>query len=194
MKIILLGAPGSGKGTVAKQLVEEFGYTHLSTGDMFREEIANQTELGKQAKEILDRGELVPDDLTVEMLKSRLKTDKYILDGFPRTIGQADAIKDFDIDLVIYFDIDEATVIERLTQRVSDPETGKIYHLTFNPPPEGIKTIQRDDDKEETVVQRFKQYQEKTAPLIEYYQSILKTVDARPMIDVVYENVKTLLH
>ena len=198
MKLIFVGPPGSGKGTVSKGLIEEFKFAYLSTGDMFREAITNQTEVGKEVKKILDEGGLVPDELTIKLVLDKVKEmDHYILDGYPRTIPQADAIHGEGIDLVIYFKIDQDAVIERLGGRRLDPETGKFYHLKYVPPPDEVKDrlIQRDDDKPEVITKRFVEYNTKTAPLIEYYgkKGILVTVDALPPPDEVYEVVKKII-
>ncbi len=196
MKIILLGPPGSGKGTIAKMLVRDFGYLHLSTGDMFREEIRNKTSMGKKAQEYISKGMLVPDEITIAMLKSRIgNAQNYILDGYPRTIPQAEAITDFTIDLVLSFDVPEKTVVERIAGRRTDPATGTIYHAVFNPPPKGVQVVQRDDDKPDAVAVRYQQYVQKTAPLIKYYhkKNLLRSIDASPAPERVYQQVKACL-
>ncbi|MBI2572496.1 nucleoside monophosphate kinase [Candidatus Woesearchaeota archaeon] len=193
MNILLLGPPGSGKGTVAAQLVSDFGYVHLSTGNMFRDEIAKQTPIGKEVKHLLDSGVLVPDELTIRMVKSKIVKGKdYIFDGFPRTIPQADAFP--LIDQVIYFDIPREEVVKRFADRRMG-DNGTIYSMALNPPPKGVKVIFREDDKPEVVTKRFVEYQEKTQPLVDYYKKkkILLKIDAVKAPDIVYAQVKKVL-
>ncbi len=193
MNILLLGPPGSGKGTVAAQLVKDFGFVHLSTGNMFREEIANKTKLGKEVKQLLDDGKLVSDDVTIRLIKSKINPGKnYLFDGCPRTIPQAEALP--VIDLVLYFDIAKAEVVKRFADRRMD-EKGTVYSMSINPPPKGVKVILREDDKPAVVSKRFEEYQQKTHPLVEYYtkKKILKTIDAAQEPAKVYVQVKKLL-
>lgn len=192
MNLIFLGPPGAGKGTVAAIIKEKLGLVHISTGDLFRDNIKRETPLGKKVKEILASGGLVGDDITCQMVRERLK-DKdcekgFILDGFPRTIPQADDLATYaHIDAAIEFDIKEEEVVKRLSGRRMCQSTGKIYHILFNPPKvEGIddetgeKLIQRDDDKEEAIKNRLKVYHAQTEPLIAYYKEkgLLKSFDA----------------
>ncbi len=193
MNILLLGPPGSGKGTVAAQLVTDFGFVHLSTGNMFREEITKQSAIGKEVKQLLDNGILVPDELTIRLVKSKLQKGKeYIFDGFPRTIPQAEAFP--NIDIVLYFEIPKETVVKRFADRRMD-DKGNIYSMSINPPPKGVKVIIREDDKPDVVSKRFVEYQQKTQPLVAYYtkKKILKTIDAVKATTIVYNQVKKAL-
>jgi adenylate kinase len=192
--IVLLGPPGVGKGTQAKFLTEKTGLAHISSGDLFRENMKNQTELGKQAQAYMTRGELVPDDVTIAMIRERITRPDCkagaILDGFPRTIAQAEALskmlKDFggDVDSVPYVTAPEAMLVERLSGRWTCRANGHIYHIKNNPPKnagvcdvDGSELYQRDDDKSETVVRRIQVYLEQTAPLIEFYRKRGKLVE-----------------
>ncbi|NPA12742.1 MAG: adenylate kinase [Aquificae bacterium] len=176
---IFLGPPGAGKGTQAQRLVEEKGFVQLSTGDILREAVKNQTELGKKAKEYMDSGKLVPDSIIIGIIKEKLQGlqgKDIILDGFPRTIPQAEALDTMlpeverKLDGVILFQVEDNEVIKRLSGRRVDPKTGKVYHIVFNPPPEGVEVIQREDDKEEVIRKRLDVYHSQTAPLIDYYK------------------------
>ena len=175
MKLVFLGAPGVGKGTYTKDLVAELGVIHVSSGDLSRENIAKGTALGKKAKGYIDAGQLVPDDVTIAMLKDRLekpdcKKKGYILDGFPRTVPQAEALEQFaKVDIVVNFIADRTVIIERISGRLMG-EDGKIYHKRFLPPPPGLKVWQRDDDKPAVVAERLKEYEKKTMPLIDFYR------------------------
>ena len=192
MNIVLLGPPGAGKGTVAALLKKELGVPHISTGDIFRENIKNGTELGRKVESIMASGALVPDDVTVELVRDRLSkadaADGYILDGFPRTIAQAEALSSFaDIDAAVCFVLSEEEIVKRLSGRRICKSTGRIYHIVSNPPKvEGIDDetgeplIQRDDDKEEAIRNRLEVYEASTAPLISYYRDkgLLVDIDA----------------
>lgn len=181
MNLVFLGPPGAGKGTIAKLLKEELKIAHISTGDLFRDNIKRETELGKRVKEILASGALVPDEVTIAMVDSRLKEDDakggYILDGFPRTVAQADALENMSsVDAVINFCLPDEEILKRLSGRRVCKSTGRTYHIIYNPPKvEGIDDetgealIQRDDDKEEAIKHRLEVYQTSTAPLIDYY-------------------------
>ena len=194
MFLILLGAPGAGKGTQAATMAAEAGLVHIATGDLFRENIRNETELGKQAKVYVNRGELVPDELTVRMLLDRLERPNgqkgYILDGFPRTLDQAKALdaalKDRGqaVDKVLYINVGEEEVVARLAGRWTCRQCGAIYHEQHNPPRVkgrcdkcGGELYQRDDDKPETVRNRLAVYNQQTAPLIEHYARAGKLVE-----------------
>ena len=190
MKIIVLGSPGVGKGTYTKELLKEMDLIHVSSGDLFRDNIKGSTELGKKAKEYIDAGKLVPDEVTIAMVKDRIEKEDceqgYILDGFPRTIPQAEALsKITDIDLVINFIADKETILQRLGGRRICKGCGSIFHMLNLPPKsEGVcdncsgELYQRDDDKEEAIGKRLEEYEEKTAPLIGFYseKGLLKEV------------------
>ncbi len=202
--IVFLGPPGAGKGTQAQKLQKDFGFIHISTGDILREAVSKGTELGKIAKKYMDEGKLLPDELIVGIIEEKLKElgdVNIILDGFPRTVGQAQALDKLleklgrKLDAVILFDISDQEVIRRLSGRRVDPETGKVYHIEFSPPPENIKVIQRDDDKEEVIKKRLEVYHSQTAPLIEYYknQNKLFVVDASKSPDDVYRDIISVL-
>lgn len=202
--LIFLGPPGAGKGTQAEKLVEEKGFVQLSTGDILREAVKKGTDLGKKAKEYMDAGKLVPDDLIIEIIEEKLKElegKDIILDGFPRTIPQAEALEKMlphvgrKLDAVILFDVPDEVVIERISGRRIDPKTGKVYHVKYNPPPPGVEVIQRDDDKEEVVRNRLKVYHEQTAPLIEFYKNknILKVLDATKPPQEVYKELLSVI-
>lgn len=207
MKLVLLGPPGAGKGTQAKKLEQEFGLTHISTGDIFRENIKNETELGKQVKSYLDSGRLVPDELTIAMVWDRLdqEQDDYLLDGFPRTLEQADALTEGltqrgeALDDVLSIEVEASKLIKRLSGRRSCPNCGAVYHVVDNPPQkEGIcdvcghELVQRSDDREETVAQRLDVYREQTEPLIAYYeaQGNLVSIDGDQPVDAVFEAIR----
>ena len=202
MIVVFLGPPGAGKGTQAQRLTQEKGFIHISTSDLLREAVKRGTELGKKAKEYMDRGELVPDHLIVEMIKEKIPSEgNVILDGFPRTVAQAEALDAMLtgmgklVDAVILFDVPDEVVIERLSGRRIDPKTGKVYHVKYNPPPEGVKVIQRDDDREEVIKKRLEVYRKQTAPLIEYYKErgLLKVIDATKSPEEVYKELLKVL-
>ena len=212
MKIVMLGAPGAGKGTQAKMIAAKYQIPHISTGDIFRANIKNGTELGKKAKSYMDQGLLVPDELTVDQVIDRLAQDDcrngYILDGFPRTIPQAEALDAAlaklgeKMDYAIDVDVPDENIVSRMSGRRACTGCGATYHIVYNPSKKGEccevcgeKLILRDDDKPETVQKRLNVYHEQTQPLIDYYtkQSILRTVDGtQDMNDVFAEIVKIL--
>ena len=208
MKLVILGPPGAGKGTQAEYIVERYNIPHISTGDIFRENIKNNTELGKKAKSYMDKGLLVPDELVIELVEDRLNKDDakegFLLDGFPRTVAQAvspDSILDKNDDKltkVINISVDPEILIERAVGRRVCKTCGMTYHVKFNPPKEegicdkdGTKLIQRDDDIEETVKTRISVYFDQTAPLIDYYraQNLLVDIDGAKDIDKVFEDI-----
>ena len=194
MRIILLGAPGAGKGTQAQFIKEKYNIPQISTGDMLRAAVKAGTELGLQAKQKMDAGELVSDDIIIGIVKERVKeadcANGYLLDGFPRTIPQADAMRDnnIDVDYVVEIDVDHEEIVKRLSGRRVHPASGRVYHVTYNPPKEagkddvtGEPLIQRDDDKEDTIRRRLAVYVEQTKPLIAYYSDWAeKDADAAP--------------
>jgi adenylate kinase len=182
MRLILLGPPGAGKGTQANFITQEFNIPQIATGDMLRAAIKEQTPLGLDAKEVMDRGDLVSDDIIIGLVKERLQADDckngYLFDGFPRTIPQADALKESGValDYVVEIDVPAEDIIERISGRRVHPASGRSYHVTFNPPQQegmddvtGEPLVQRDDDKEETVRNRLEVYQNQTRPLVDYY-------------------------
>jgi adenylate kinase len=206
--IVMLGAPGAGKGTQAKLLAEKSGLTHISSGDLFRENIKNETKLGVLAKSYIDKGELVPDDVTIEMVKERLCRPDCekgaILDGFPRTTAQAEALDTslvemgHKIDIVPLIGVGESVLMERLTGRWTCKQCGAIYHTLFSPPKQagicdldGSELYQRPDDTPETVSNRIKVYTEQTAPLIEYFtrQGVLAEINGNQAIEQVTEEL-----
>lgn len=207
MNLIFLGPPGAGKGTMAFKAKEHFGIPHISTGDLFRAAIKNQTELGKQVKSILDKGDLVPDELTTAMVKERLEnpdTEKgFILDGFPRTIPQAEALKTITtIHKVVNFTIPESEVLRRLSGRRVCRQCGESYHIEFIPPKkEGIcdkcggELYTRDDDQIDAIKNRLSVYDRSTAPLIAFYkdEKNLIDVDSSQKPDAVFEDLKNIL-
>lgn len=187
MRLILLGPPGAGKGTQASFITQKYGIPQISTGDMLRAAVKAQTPLGIEAKKVMDAGKLVSDDIIIGLVKDRLTqadcANGYLFDGFPRTIPQADALKDAGIklDYVIEIDVPSEDIIERMSGRRIHPESGRSYHVKFNPPKvegkddvTGEPLIQRDDDKEETVRKRLDVYQEQTRPLVDYYANWAK--------------------
>lgn len=191
MRLIFLGPPGAGKGTQAEIISEEYDFLHVSTGEMLRNEIKNGTELGKKAKKYVNNGELVPDNLVIEILQLRLKeSEKHhgiILDGFPRNLKQAESLekKDIlDVDHVLYFKLDKEIIIERLSHRLYCPDCKKFYNLKFNPPKKdnicdkcGRKLVRREDDKLESIKKRLEIYNEKTYPLIDHYKKLNKLIE-----------------
>ena len=212
MKIIMLGAPGAGKGTQAKMLSERYGIPHISTGDIFRMNIKNNTELGQKAKGYMDAGQLVPDELVVDLVVDHIKAKDcmkgFILDGFPRTIPQAEALdyalnnQNEKIDYAINVDVPDENIIKRMSGRRACVGCGATYHLVYNPTKtEGVcdvcgeKLILRDDDKPETVQKRLDVYHEQTQPLIDYYnkKEVILTVDGTQDIDVVYDEITKVL-
>jgi adenylate kinase len=207
MYIVMLGPPGAGKGTQAKKLAQELGLVHVSTGDLFRENLKNETELGKLAQTYMNAGELVPDDVTVRMVEDRFsRTDcakGAVLDGFPRTPAQAQALdellKKFDnqVKVVPYIKVPDDVLVERLSGRWMS-QSGRVYHEKYNPPKvkwiddvDGTPLYQREDDKPETVRHRIEVYNEQTAPLINYYQDkgLLAEIDGTQAIESVFADL-----
>ncbi len=212
MKIIMLGAPGAGKGTQAKMIAERFDIPHISTGDIFRSNTQRGTELGRLAKTYMDAGDLVPDDVTIAMVLDRITEEDcengYILDGFPRNLFQAESLtaaldeRQQMIDYAIDVDVPDEAIVERMSGRRSCLNCGAVYHIVYNPPKEegicdicGEKLVLRDDDKEETVLNRLKVYHDQTYPLIDYYnrEGILVTVDGTQDVDKVFADIVSIL-
>ncbi|MFC5512222.1 adenylate kinase [Massilia jejuensis] len=184
MRLILLGAPGAGKGTQANFIKEKYNIPQISTGDMLRAAIKAGTELGMAAKKVMDAGGLVSDDIMIGLVKDRLQepdcANGYLFDGFPRTVAQADAMKDngINVDYVLEIDVPDALIVERMSGRRSHPASGRVYHTKFNPPKvdnvddiTGEPLVQRDDDKEETVKKRLEVYHNQTEVLLGYYNN-----------------------
>lgn len=213
MKVIMLGAPGAGKGTQAQKMAQNYNIPHISTGDIFRANIKNGTELGKLAKGYMDRGELVPDEVVVNLVIDRIKADDcqkgFILDGFPRTIPQAESLtealsnENMNIDYVIDIEVPDEVIIERMSGRRSCPKCSAVYHTVYNKPKtDGIcdndneTLIQREDDKQETVVKRLDVYHSQTQPLIDYYTKlgVLKEVDGTVTTEEVFECIVNILN
>ena len=212
MNIILMGLPGAGKGTQASEIVKKFPIPHISTGDMFRKAIKDETDLGKEAKSYMDRGELVPDEVTVSIVKERISEDDakkgFLLDGFPRTIDQAESLNqimselDREIDAVINIEVPEEELMNRLTGRRICEKCGTTYHLVFNPPKvdgicdiDGGKLYQREDDNPETVSNRLSVNVKQSKPILEYYNNkgVLKNIDGSKDIDEVTNDVIDIL-
>ncbi len=203
MNLILLGAPGAGKGTQAQKLVSTLKIPQISTGDMLRQAVAEKTPLGMEAKEYMDAGKLVPDDVVIRIVEARLRkpdcSNGFILDGFPRTVEQAKALDAFaKIDYVINIEVPENILVERITGRRSCKKCGAVYHVKYNPPVKdgvcdvcGAQLYQRDDDKEETVRKRLETYRKQTSMLIDYYrkQSKLVNINGNRDIEEIFKEI-----
>ena len=212
MKIIMLGAPGAGKGTQAKQIAAKFSVPHISTGDIFRANIKENTELGKRAKEFMDQGMLVPDSLTLELIMDRFQNpdcaNGYVLDGFPRTIPQAEALtkalaeKGEKIDYAINVEVPDESIVRRMSGRRACLTCGATYHIKYNAPEKenvcdacGAELVLRDDDKPETVLKRLAVYHDQTQPLIDYYKNegVLREVDGTKDMKEVFDDILAIL-
>ena len=212
MKIIMLGAPGAGKGTQAKKIAAKYQIPHVSTGDIFRANIKNGTELGMKAKSYMDAGGLVPDEITIGMLLDRIHEadceNGYVLDGFPRTIPQAESLTealagmDEKIDYAVNVDVPDENIISRMSGRRACLNCGATYHIVYNPPKQegvcdvcGDKLVLRDDDRPETVQKRLSVYHDQTQPLIEYYEKagVLKQVDGTQNMEAVFQDIVKIL-
>ena len=212
MKIIMLGAPGAGKGTQAKQIADKYGVPHISTGDIFRANIKNGTELGKKAKEYMDQGLLVPDELTCDLVMDRIQQDDckngFILDGFPRTIPQAEALdaalaaNGEKIDYAVNVEVPDENIVNRMSGRRACVGCGATYHIVYNPTKVegkcdtcGADLILRDDDKPETVLNRLKVYHEQTQPLIDFYtkKGVIAEVDGTKDMKDVFDAIVAIL-
>lgn len=208
MHLILLGAPGAGKGTQGSRLAERLGVPKIATGDILRAAVRKGTELGRQAKGYMDAGELVPDAVILGLVREALASDTAregaIFDGFPRNVSQAGSLEQIlaetgrALDGVVVLDVPDDAIVERLSGRRTDPETGTVYHLTHNPPPAGVgdRVVQRPDDREETVRHRLSVYAEQTEPLIAHYEAAgvpVHRVDGTRPIDEVQSSLVGLL-
>lgn len=212
MKIILLGAPGAGKGTQAKSICNKYSIPHISTGDIFRKNISEMTPLGIEAKKYIDNGQLVPDELTIDLVKDRLIKDDcsngYLLDGYPRTVNQAEELDKFlserneKLDIALLIKVPRKHILDRMTGRRVCPSCGASYHVEFNPPKNngrcdvcGSDIIQRNDDAEATVNNRLNIYNDQTQPLIDYYEkkSLLEVIDGTQAINNVFKNLCEVL-
>ncbi|CQR48502.1 Adenylate kinase [Paraliobacillus sp. PM-2] len=208
MNLILMGLPGAGKGTQAEKIVEKYQIPHISTGDMFRLAIKEGTDLGKKAKTFMDQGELVPDEVTIGIVRERLSKDDckagFLLDGFPRTIAQAESLENLlqdmqrSLDFVLHVDVPQDQLIERLTGRRICPTCGTTYHVTFNPPKEdgvcdndGTTLIQREDDRPDTVARRLEVNIKQTQPMLDFYhdKGYLVSIDGSQDINKVFEDI-----
>lgn len=208
MNIVLFGAPGAGKGTQAKFIVDNYGIPQISTGDLLRAAVKNQTELGVKAKKFMDAGDLVPDSLVIDLLKERLLKDDtkkgFILDGFPRNVNQAKVLDEMlasmnkQIEKVIALDVPDADIIERITGRRTSKVTGKIYHIKFNPPVDEKEEdlVQRADDTEEVVKNRLETYHSQTEPVFDYYKEQQKVfvVDGTGDLEKITKNIFEILN
>jgi adenylate kinase len=212
VRVILLGPPGAGKGTQAKRISNKYSIKHVSTGDIFRKDIAEETPLGIVAKKYIDKGQLVPDDITIELVEKRLELNDckmgYLLDGFPRTVTQAEAlekyhkIKGVNLKGVVLIRVPDSFILDRMTGRRVCPNCGSSYHIKYNPPKvEGVcdtcssTLVHRKDDTEETVIERLSVYHKRTQPLVEYYTNngLLSVVDGTKAIDEVFMNICNVL-
>ena len=213
MRIMLLGPPGGGKGTQAKYIENNWTIPQISTGDMLRENVKNGTPLGLEAKNYMEKGELVPDQVILNMMESRLQNDDcksgYILDGFPRTIPQAEGLTGLlnninqELDIVILLNLDDDIIVKRMSGRRIHPASGRVYHVEYNPPKvdnkddeTGEDLIIRPDDQEQTVRNRLKVYQDQTSPLIEYYSklNILQKLEANGSIEEINNKIKQAIN
>jgi adenylate kinase len=206
MRMILVGPPGAGKGTQAARLVDLFRIPHISSGDMLRAAVKEGTELGKEADRYMKAGQLVPDEVVIGMILERIaKADcakGFMLDGFPRTRPQAEALDQamakagVTLDAVVLIEVPDELIVDRITGRRSDPTTGRIYHIKFDPPPAGLEVVQRKDDTIEAVTTRLAKYHSETAPIIPFYMTkqILKRVDGVGEPDHVTERIKAVLN
>lgn len=215
LNLVLVGPPGAGKGTQASRLIKDFSLPFIATGDILRQNVADGTELGGKAKVFMDKGELLPDELVVDLIMARLKADDaqegFILDGFPRTVPQAEALDaalkaaQRKLTAVIVIEVPDEILIERLSGRRVNPTTGRTYHVKYDPPKhegvddiDGTKLIQRDDDKPETIANRLKVYHSQTAPVVGFYddafeQGLVRRIDGTRDAEEVYRHIRALV-
>lgn len=212
MNVVLIGPPGAGKGTQAADIVKEYGIPHIATGDMFREAVAKGTELGKKAKEYMNAGQLVPDEVTIGIVRERLSQDDckkgFLLDGFPRTLVQAQALDELlgamgkKVEVVLNIQVPFEVLVERMTGRLLCKTCNSVYHRVYNPPKQvgvcdrcGGALTQRDDDREETAKKRLTVYMEETDPVLGYYaeKGVLKNIDGNKSMDEVKRQIKEVL-
>jgi adenylate kinase len=207
MRLVFLGPPGAGKGTQSAAIIGRLGIPQISTGDIIRAAIRDDAKLGNDARPFANAGKLVPDELVNRLVDERLQRPDcvrgFLLDGFPRTVGQADALDEMlrsserGLDHVLLFEVDDSLLLERITGRRNDPETGAVYHITFDPPPAGIEArlIQRKDDTIEVFSRRLSEYRNKTAPLIPYYEDagLLRRIDGLGSIDEIRDHIFSAL-
>ena len=213
MNLVFLGPPGAGKGTQADRICKDFGIIQISTGDILRANVKNGSELGNQAHQYMGNGQLVPDDIIIAMIREELRSPKYengyILDGFPRTVPQAEALEKLllelneKLDATLVLDVPDCELVERLSARRTCPVCGRTYHLIFNPPlkpgfcdVDGAELYQREDDKEGPILNRLKVYEKQTKPLIDYYQSKKQAVmiDGTGLVEDIYGRIKPILN
>jgi adenylate kinase len=207
MDLVLLGAPGAGKGTQGALLASKLGIPKIATGDMLRDAVRQGTELGLRAKQVMDAGQLVSDDIVLGLVRERLGSDAAagaVFDGYPRNVAQARSLEGLlaevgrRIDAVVYIDVDDDDIVRRMSGRRTDPETGTVYHVEHNPPPAEVapRCVQREDDREETVRHRLEVYRQNTAPLVDHYRQAgipVHTVDGGRAIDAVQVEILGLL-
>lgn len=208
MDLILLGAPGAGKGTQGVLLGQKLGVPKIATGDMLRDAVRAETPLGLKAKTLMDAGQLVPDEVVLGLVRERLSQDDAadgaIFDGYPRNVAQAESLDALlgelgrRIDVVVYLEVDDEAIVRRMSGRRTDPETGTVYHVEHNPPPAEIaaRCVQREDDREETVRHRLEVYRQNTAPLVEHYRAAgvpVHTVDGDRAIEAVQADLRSRL-
>lgn len=203
MDLIFLGPPGAGKGTQAAAIIDKFSIPQISTGDIIRATMRSDSPLGDELRSYIDAGKLVPDDLVNKMVKERIAQADcqagFLLDGYPRTVQQAETLdnmlsdKERKLDHVLFLEVDDSVLLERITGRRSDPETGRVYHVKYDPPPAELadKLIQRSDDTEEVFGKRLTEYREKTAPLVPYYEKagLLRRIDGVGTMDDIRERL-----